>query len=300
MAVGGAALVAAGLCAVVALARQVPGGDLQLVQVRPAAGTFYSLQKIVDGVPEPPLPFDPFPELDLYLTSSNTFIYNDLEIDYAALSQQGAMPAPSSATDASVPPPPGDGGGGSGGDSGGGSQPAPYDYSQGTWLLPPVVQGSTVTLTVTNGAGQTWEVFATTNFNLDVPGLNQTNWAWLGRIPAGQSVFQAARLSDGECFYRLGDAGADPDGDGLSTAYEVLVSHTNPYVYDALSSDGQGTPDAWYLAQGINPLTPGVAGQDANQDGLLNWQEYLYGTDPQAPAVFAVWVGSPGGFSGIP
>ncbi|MCX6915888.1 MAG: hypothetical protein NT167_23060 [Verrucomicrobia bacterium] len=59
--------------------------------------------------------------------------------------------------------------------------------------------------------------------------------------------------------------------------------------------DGLGTPAAWYIAHGLYPLSAGIATQDADQDGLLNRQEYLYGSDPQGAAGFSVWLSSPGG-----
>jgi hypothetical protein len=79
------------------------------------------------------------------------------------------------------------------------------------------------------------------------------------------------------------------------------------YHYAALDAsgfpvdmDGYGTPNEWYLENGISPDTAGVATQDPDHDGLLNWQEYLWGSDPQAPEQFAVWVSSPCGSAGIP
>lgn len=41
--------------------------------------------------------------------------------------------------------------------------------------------------------------------------------------------------------------------------------------------DGYSTPNAWYLAQGLNPQTPGIGSTNLNGSGLANWQEYLYG-----------------------
>ena len=72
----------------------------------------------------------------------------------------------------------------------------------------------------------------------------------------------------------LGTPTPAQDGSGLTQAYEALV-HTT-------SSDGFNTPNAWYLGQGLNPQTFGIGTQDPNGDGLLNWQEYLYGTQPDS------------------
>ena len=46
-------------------------------------------------------------------------------------------------------------------------------------------------------------------------------------------------------------------------------------------SDGDGIPDDWELANGLNPAAPEDANVDADRDGLTNLEEYQAGTDPQ-------------------
>jgi len=46
-------------------------------------------------------------------------------------------------------------------------------------------------------------------------------------------------------------------------------------------SDGDGIPDAWEIAHGLNPNSKDDAALDSDGDGLTNLQEYLAGTDPQ-------------------
>ena len=176
-----------------------------------------------------------------------------------------------------------------------------YSSSADLCLMPPRLDASGLILTLTNGdSAVCYDLYATTNLTIDVAGLNRTNWAWLGRLAPGQTTFtNDVILSDLQCFYRLGLTN-DCDGDSLPDAYEILVSHTASCGYDFVSSDGYGTPDGWYLLHNLNPLTSGIGGQDANLDGLANWQEYLYGSDPKNSQNFAIWVGTPNGMGGLP
>lgn len=45
-------------------------------------------------------------------------------------------------------------------------------------------------------------------------------------------------------------------------------------------TDGDGMPDAWETAKGLNPYNPDDGLADADGDGLANAQEYAAGTDP--------------------
>ena len=73
----------------------------------------------------------------------------------------------------------------------------------------------------------------------------------------------------------------DTDGDGLSDGAEVNVYHSNPLAWSTVND---GMPDGWKVAHGLNPLDPALAGQDPDNDGLTNLQEYQLGTDPQVDA----------------
>lgn len=73
------------------------------------------------------------------------------------------------------------------------------------------------------------------------------------------------------------DPNADPDHDGLSNLQEYQY-HTNPTNSD---TDGDGLPDAWEIANGLDPQYPNDAGMDYDNSGLSNLQDYEMGLNPQ-------------------
>jgi hypothetical protein len=62
---------------------------------------------------------------------------------------------------------------------------------------------------------------------------------------------------------------------------EVVISK---FEFQGTDTDGDGMPDAWELAHGLNPDDLTDAARDDDGDGFSNLQEFLAGTDPANPA----------------
>jgi hypothetical protein len=70
----------------------------------------------------------------------------------------------------------------------------------------------------------------------------------------------------------------DPDEDGLTNLEEYEQS-TDPNNSD---TSGNGFPDGWLVQYGYDPTDPDAIDPDGDDDGdgLTNWEEFLYGSDP--------------------
>jgi hypothetical protein len=238
--------------------------DLPLAQTVPDSGTFYfAFEEQNAETALPPMPYNPMLELGYptYLLGPNIFLVDNRSFSLAEFFQakQEARQLMGSG-----PPdlPPDDGGGGGGG-----------EVSTNTFV--PIVYGTNDLYLILNSASpangmanlsihfpEDWtnspgcyDVFATTNLNLDFPGLNATNWTWVGRTDWGATNIMVAMLSESQCYYRLADI-TDTDGDWLTDAFELLVSHSDPNA---------ANPDAYqeYLL-GRNPNAAGTVADTNN------------------------------------
>ena len=254
--------------------------DWQLVPADdvPAMGTFASIQ--LSNLP--PLPYNPFPELNVYWRS-NTPLWlwvDDTGVDYAALRQQRQAARALRELESQygleglddLPPLPG-------GWEGGGEEEGPWPegpetvYPDGAlWLAIARLTNGAAPLTLTNTVQ---DVLYEVQSKLAVP-----NGAW----SAEGWVLGATNQNWTPASVAVGD-------------------RTNSLFFRAVSlgtGDIHGVPWAWYVEHGLSPLGPGIGLGDADSDTLLNWQEYQWGSDPQEPEGFSVWVSSPAGYSGIP
>jgi hypothetical protein len=135
-----------------------------------------------------------------------------------------------------------------------------------------------VTFTIEGGlGGYPYDVFATAVFQ---PPLANCYCVWLGQ--GYHCNTYTVNIPSSMAFLILGTP-QDTDGDGLTDAYEQLVSKTDP---TQAQSDVYGVPIAWYLQNGLSPMS---GTQDPDRDGLLNYQEYLFGTKPKVSEGFSIW-----------
>ncbi len=224
-------------------ARRKPVIDISkiaLISERPVNGNFFSLQR-----DQPPLPFNPFPELNLYFFGNGVFAFDDLDVNYS-----GGGPMMS----ASSIPSPGDGGSGGGDYTNDFYQPTIYG-SNDTWLeITAKTNEWGYFLIHTPETNTFFDLYGTTNLSPNVPGLNQTNWLWILRTSSGYTNLSLTNLmSSDQGFFQLGTM-LDSDGDGLTDAFENLVSHTDRFNPD---TDGDGISDYDESWSGSSPLIPG-------------------------------------------
>ena len=113
-------------------------------------------------------------------------------------------------------------------------------------------QTADYTFTIMGGTnGLNYDVFAVNPVGPTAPigTTNGATWSWMGQ---GQtcSIYTITNLPVGSAFFILGTP-YDPDGDGLTWAYERLVSHTDPTKAD---TSGDGMLDGWKVFWGLDPL----------------------------------------------
>lgn len=132
-----------------------------------------------------------------------------------------------------------------------------------------------VTFTIAGGSnGVPYDVFANSVLNFS----SNTNFAWSWMGQGFQCVtYTLTNIPSPTCFLILGTP-KDSDSDGLTDAYEELVSKTNPFNAD---TSGDGMLDGWKVEWGLNPLidNSGVTGQRSNYSyNSVGWLDGLAGS----------------------
>ncbi|MCC7518713.1 MAG: fibronectin type III domain-containing protein [Verrucomicrobiae bacterium] len=128
-------------------------------------------------------------------------------------------------------------------------------------------------------------------------GASSVNLTWSGNA-ANTTGYEIERRTSGGNFAVIGTVGAGvtsftDTGRSAGTEYFYRVRAANGSLYSSYSnegsatpytdSDGDGMPDAWEIAHGLNPNDPNDASADPDGDGRTNLQEYLLGSDPHVP-----------------
>lgn len=110
----------------------------------------------------------------------------------------------------------------------------------GLHLHPPAFESDSVRIVFSDTLGSQT---LTNRYDLFcAPRVDATNWSWLARSSAGGTWFVVSHSDYSQCFFLLGTM-QDSDADGLTDAYEMLTSHTDPED----PADGGGLPDAHQL-----------------------------------------------------
>ncbi|HMP00467.1 MAG TPA: thrombospondin type 3 repeat-containing protein [Kiritimatiellia bacterium] len=123
-----------------------------------------------------------------------------------------------------------------------------------------------------------WEQGSTNEFG-DPLFLSFPTGYMIAGMPASNYWIRAFMDSNYDGTYNLGE----PAGQYVTNALSISNRMMGINFAIAVDGDGDGLPDGWEIIHGLSPTNPADAGEDHDQDGLSNLQEYLFGTDLHNP-----------------
>jgi CotH kinase protein/Fn3 associated/Lamin Tail Domain/Concanavalin A-like lectin/glucanases superfamily/Immunoglobulin I-set domain/Chitobiase/beta-hexosaminidase C-terminal domain/Bacterial TSP3 repeat len=139
-------------------------------------------------------------------------------------------------------------------------------------LIGPAIVVQPLSQSVPPGADVTFSVAVTNTATLPV------GYRW--RRAGSTVLFQA--LNQTTSFFTATNiqAGAIYTVVVTNVANTTGLLSSNAVVTLLTDSDHDGLPDSWETAYGLNPADALDRALDSDGDGMLNWQEYVAGTDP--------------------